>query len=324
MAVAAGGVDFEGEIVDLHVAITRRGAIDPARRRRGGAAYEANRTIEVLRKMFNLARIWEFTGFEDGTKQNPAEGIARNKEVKRKRFLRPEEWAALVGAIDAEANLMGRAVIWLLLLTGMRKSELVSAKWVWIDWNAAMIRLPDTKSGEEQIVPLSGAAMAILQAVPKTEGNPHIFAGEKKSQHLIGLDKIWYRVRDATTLKLWANDPKLAVFIKRLTRELGRRPQIAEIQAAAEADGIEVRPGLLDFRLHDLRRSVGSWMAQAGTDLQVIRDGLRHANISTTLIYARLGADPARQAMEEHGRRVMERSGKAGPAEVVDFPEAAG
>ncbi len=72
-----------------------------------------------------------------------------------------------------------------------------------------------------------------------------------------------------------------------------------------------------DVRLHDLRRTTGSWLSQAGVDLNLIKDALRHANISTTLIYARLGQDAARDVMEEHGQRIMKAAGKSAPAEVV-------
>ena len=46
-------------------------------------------------------------------------------------------------------------------------------------------------------------------------------------------------------------------------------------------------------------------MSQNGVDLNTIKEGLRHASISTTLTYARLGADPARAALESHGARIM-------------------
>ena len=52
--------------------------------------------------------------------------------------------------------------------------------------------------------------------------------------------------------------------------------------------------GVTDLRLHDLRRTVGSWMSQEGIDLNTVREALRQQSISTTLVYARLGADPAR------------------------------
>jgi hypothetical protein len=58
-------------------------------------------------------------------------------------------------------------------------------------------------------------------------------------------------------------------------------------------------------------------MTQDSTDLNLIKDALRHANISTTLTYARLGQDAARDAMERHGQRILEAAGKAGPRPVA-------
>ena len=65
---------------------------------------------------------------------NPAQGIVKFKEQKRKRWLKPEELPALARAIDAEPSLYVRAALWLYLLTGVRKTELVTAKWVHVDW----------------------------------------------------------------------------------------------------------------------------------------------------------------------------------------------
>ena len=92
-------------------------------------------------------------------------------------------------AIDTEANVYVRAAMWLYLLTGVRKTELLQAERADIDWNAAQLHLPDTKSGEEQFVALSAPALAILQAVPAMEGNPYLLPGAKKGRHLVNIDK---------------------------------------------------------------------------------------------------------------------------------------
>ena len=63
--------------------------------------------------------------------------------------------------------------------------------------------------------------------------------------------------------------------------------------------------GLEDVRLHDLRRSVGSWLASAGHSLLLIGKLLNHSNASTTQIYAHLSQDPLKQAMEEHGEKII-------------------
>ena len=235
--------------------------------------YEANRLLEVLRKMFNLAPGW---GFVEETAANPARGIEKFRERARKRWVKPEELPAIGQAIDQEPNVYVRAAIWLFLLTGLRKSELLQAKWDDVDWNRGVLRLPDTKSDEEQSATLSGPALAFLQAIPRQEGNPHILVGSRAGSSLINVDRPWHRIRKSA--------------------------------------------GTEDIRLHDLRRTVGSWLTQSGVDLNLIKDALRHASLSTTLIYSRLGADAARDAMEAYGQRILEAAGKRGPREVVQGP----
>ncbi len=69
---------------------------------------------------------------------------------------------------------------------------------------------------------------------------------------------------------------------------------------------IRKEAGLDDVRLHDLRRTVGSWLATSGASLPLIGKVLGHTQPSTTSIYARLAEDPARKALEEHGERLLE------------------
>ena len=58
------------------------------------------------------------------------------------------------------------------------------------------------------------------------------------------------------------------------------------------------RADIQNLRMHDLRRSLGSWMAAKGASLTVIGKGLGHKSTSTTAIYSRLNIDPVREAME--------------------------
>ena len=59
------------------------------------------------------------------------------------------------------------------------------------------------------------------------------------------------------------------------------------------------RAGIENLRLHDLRRSLGSWQAATGASLTVIGKTLAHKNVSTTAIYARLGLEPVRASMDK-------------------------
>lgn len=56
------------------------------------------------------------------------------------------------------------------------------------------------------------------------------------------------------------------------------------------------RAGISDLRIHDLRRSLGSWQASTGASLVIIGKTLAHRNVGTTSIYARLNIDPVRDA----------------------------
>ncbi len=271
--------------------------------------YEANRLIENLRKMYNLAIIWAFVpeGYP-----NPAQGITRFREKKRKRFLHPDELPALVAAIDAESDVYVRAAIWLYLLTGLRKSELLNARWEDLARNEGVLRLPETKSGDEQSATLNRVAMAILESVPQQEKNPFIICGKMPGTARVNISKPWDRIRWRATVRVWAahEDPSARKLIAGLRAELDREPYYAECLARAESQDFKLPDGLASLRLHDLRRTVGSWMSQADVDLNKIKIALRHSNIATTLTYARLGADPARDAFEDHGKRVMEIAGR--------------
>ncbi len=234
------------------------------------APYEANRLLALLSKMFELAARWGFVpkGFP-----NPARGVARFKEHQRDRWVSAEELPKLAQAIDSEPNVYVRMALWLYLLTGVRKGELLSAKWTDIDWQRQELRLSRTKAGRVHYVPLSAPAIAILRELPRLEGNPYVLPGHKHGRPLVNINLPWTRIR------------KLA--------------------------------GVQDVRLHDLRRTVGSWLAQSGKSLHLIGRVLNHSNQSTTAVYARFGQDHVRQALEEHAARLMGVAGKRPAADVV-------
>jgi integrase len=249
------------DVANLHAKIGKR------------APYEANRVLALLSKMFELARRW---GFVPEGHPNPARDIDRFKEQKRDRWVTPEELPRLAQAINEEPNESARFALWLYLLTGARKTELLTARWAYVDWTRAELKLPDTKAGRVHYLPLSAPALALLREIPRVEGNPFVLPGKLAGAHLVNISKPWNRVR-----------------------------------AAAEVE---------DVRLHDLRRTVGSWLAQAGNSLHLIGRVLNHSNQSTTAVYARFGEDSVRAALEQHGARIMGAAGLAPTAEVAQLP----
>jgi len=76
----------------------------------------------------------------------------------------------------------------------------------------------------------------------------------------------------------------------------GKTGHLVETKAAWAR--ILERAGIEDLRVHDLRRTLGSWQAATGASLPVIGKTLAHKTPSTTMIYSRLNIDPVRESME--------------------------
>jgi integrase len=58
------------------------------------------------------------------------------------------------------------------------------------------------------------------------------------------------------------------------------------------------KANLTNLRLHDLRRTFGSWQAGTGANLSIIGRSLNHKSLSTTKIYDKLWLDPVRKSIE--------------------------
>jgi integrase len=58
------------------------------------------------------------------------------------------------------------------------------------------------------------------------------------------------------------------------------------------------KSGLTGVRLHDLRRTLGSWQVDTGASIVIVGKTLNHKSQATTAIYARLDNDPVRVSME--------------------------
>ena len=158
--------------------------------------YQANRTLGVLSKMFNLAEVWGWR--PDGS--NPCRHVKRYKEHKRERFLSPEETERLGQVLREAEEEMPSAVaaFRLLLLTGCRMSEIRDLRWDYVKNDC--IELPDAKTGG-RVVPLGPEARAVLSAIPRDEDNPWVIAGRLPGSHLTDLQRPWRRIRKQAGLE---------------------------------------------------------------------------------------------------------------------------
>lgn len=78
----------------------------------------------------------------------------------------------------------------------------------------------------------------------------------------------------------------------------------------AEKLGLNLRHyEMRDLKIHDLRRTLGSWLDSSGTSLPIIGKVLNHKTPEATKVYARLIVAPVRNAMEE-ATAAMRRTGE--------------
>ncbi len=151
----------------------------------------ANQVVNALSGIWRLA---EDNGrLPEG--RNPCRTIVKYKQRKRERFLSDEEFRRLGRTLAEAVDLKGVpvhavAAIRLLLLTGCRKSEILTLKWQEVDLDAGELNLPDSKTGKRSI-PLSPEAVKVLSGIPRINGNPWVFPGKAEGKHRKSLQAPW-------------------------------------------------------------------------------------------------------------------------------------
>ena len=156
----------------------------------------ANRAVDILVKMFNLAEAWGWRP----SGRNPCRFVKRYKVEKRhERFLSAEELHRLGQALRAApaerlASAHTAAAIRLLALTGCRRNEILGLRWEDLDFEAGEMRLADSKTGG-RVVPLPPPAVKVLRELSRTPGNPWVFPGRKKGTGQRNINESWERIR---------------------------------------------------------------------------------------------------------------------------------
>ena len=161
----------------------------------------ANHTVRALSAMYSLAGEWGLA--PEG--MNPCRAIAEYPGRRRERFLTEAELERLGRALDqveteGGASASAVAAIRLLMLTGCRKSEILTLRWEEVALEAAELRLADSKTGA-RVVSLSGPAVKLIAGLPRLPGMPWVIPGRKPGTHLRKLDDAWQAVRKRAGLE---------------------------------------------------------------------------------------------------------------------------
>ena len=228
--------------------------------------YQANRLLERLKSMYNRAIEWGWDGV------NPCNGIKKFKEVKRDRFIKPAEFKPFFEALEEEENLSAKNYIWISLLTGARKSNVLAMRWDEIDFEGKIWRIPETKNGEPLNVPIVEQALQLLKVIRQDNKTEWVFPSQAKNK---------------------------------------KNPEISHLKDPKRAwDRILTKAGIKNLRIHDIRRTLGSYQTIMGASLTVVGKSLGHKSSKSTEVYAQLTLDPVRDSMQTATDKILEYSGE--------------
>ena len=160
---------------------------------KGYAAGTCNRWLVLMKFIYNCAIRWDVLP-ADG---NPCKGVEPFEDNgARERYLTEEEVGRLFDELDKNPNVQVAQVIRLLLYTGARKREILDARWEHIDFIRRLLTVPLSKSGKPRYIPLSDAAMEILQSMPRQEDVPWVFYNPKTKKPLVSIFCAWGTIRE--------------------------------------------------------------------------------------------------------------------------------
>jgi integrase/recombinase XerC len=217
----------------------------------------------MCRVISSLRCFFRWLMLEGRIESSPAKGL-RNPRKGRKLplYLTPPEARALAAPPPPEApdQLRDLTIITLLLMTGIRLSELTGLDRSAVDLESGVIRVLG-KGRKERLVPLNRAARAALQrwlaeGPRPAEGCAAVFLNRRGG-----------RISPRTVQYL----------VRRAVRRLGLDPRLSP---------------------HKLRHTFATTLYAEATDLRDIQELLGHANIASTAVYTHTNVDKVRAAVQ--------------------------
>jgi integrase len=177
-------------------------------------------------------------------------------EQSRERRLNDQEVADFMAALKSETDEGFRDLVALALFTGARRSNIMSMRWAEVDVDARVWTIPSAKAKAGRAIDVPLGDAAV---------------------------DILRRRRQST--------PADADFVFPAASASGHVESPKKRWAA-----FRERAGLNDVRMHDIRRTLGSYMVDQGAPLEVIAKQLGHRDRKSTEVYARIALKPVRDA----------------------------
>ena len=150
--------------------VARHKAITNGESTRRGGSRRANTWLSLMSRLFTL-------GMPDHVQANPVEGIKRNEEVERERFLSEIELTTLWRYLEGHAKTEAAVAVQFILLTGCRPGEAFQAKWTEIDLATGRWVKPATRTKQRKrhVVALTDMALRVLKRLETHKRSEYVF-----------------------------------------------------------------------------------------------------------------------------------------------------
>jgi integrase len=156
------------KLADLTVTMANAYITDRLKTVKGGTV---RRELDILRHAFAVAKKeWALPLSENVFAQ-----VRRPKAADaRERRFQNDERQRLLAATEQCRNPWVRFLVEVAVETGMRRGEILAAKWSELSWDDHTLRIPKTKNGHARTIPLSGAALKVLKDLSGRRVGDHI------------------------------------------------------------------------------------------------------------------------------------------------------
>ena len=213
-----------------------------------GAEPMAHNLYSLVRRIFRWAVSKSVYGLDRSPMENmrPADVIGTKQP--RTRWLQHDVEIRTVWRATAALGYPYAQAYRLLMLTGLRRSEIAGARWSEIDLRARLWTVPGSrmKTGQDHEIPLTADMLELLREVPRWAGSDYVFSGTAGKKPINGFSSAKARL-DAEVAK------------------------IADVE---------------HYRVHDIRRSVRSHLsALPGVSHAVAELILAHSKKGMAAIY---------------------------------------
>ena len=226
------------EVQALHVEIVENLKQSPA---------TADHVVKFMRRALNLAVQWDLL------EKNPLKNFELfmiDNQVEN--YLNDEQMARLLAVLREDKNRNVAMILSLLLSTGARLNEVLSATWknVSIEGRALKVYAIRSKSKRSRSIPLNDSAIWVIEQLKSKDKSAYLFpspvlAKQGKDLPYTNITRAWYRIQKKAGIKI---------------------------------------------RVHDLRHGFASMLVSAGRSLYEVQMLLGHSDPKVTMRYAHLSS----------------------------------